>query len=63
MSNIYYLLKEKQHSSFHRLKADEIWSFYDGSPLNIYIIDKTGNLKTVRLGHSFKHGDGALFQF
>ena len=50
-TSIYYLLNEKDISSLHRLKSDEIWHFYTGSSvLQIYIIDKEGNLTMPVLG-------------
>ena len=39
-SAIYYLLEGAEFSSLHRLKSDEIWHFYTGSPLTVHIIDK-----------------------
>ena len=36
---IYFLLTNDDFSSFHKLKADEIWHFYSGSPLILYEID------------------------
>ena len=47
---IYFLLRGNQFSAFHRLKSDEIWHFYDGFPLNIFIIKKNGALKKITLG-------------
>lgn len=41
-TSIYYLLKYPESSSslFHRIKADEIWHFYSGSPLIIHTLDE-----------------------
>ncbi|NOX18686.1 MAG: cupin domain-containing protein [Chlorobi bacterium] len=36
-TSIYYLLNENDFSAFHRLKSDEIWHFYYGNPLILYI--------------------------
>lgn len=36
-------------SSFHKLKADEIWHFYSGSPLILYEIKENGNLQKTFL--------------
>ena len=47
---IYFLLEKGQKSAFHRIKSDELWHFYDGDPVIIYIIDKKGNLSTLKLG-------------
>ena len=46
---IYYLLSSGSVSTFHRIRQDEIWHFYDGSPVNIYIIDKR-RMTVLRLG-------------
>ena len=39
-TSIYFMLEGKQFSSFHRLQSDELWHFYDGSSLIVYIIDE-----------------------
>ena len=39
-SLIYFLLCKKETSYWHRLKAEEIWHFYDGSPLIIHTFDE-----------------------
>jgi len=49
-TSIYFLLEGKQFSSFHRLQSDELWHFYDGSSVIVYIIDKKGNLSVKKLG-------------
>lgn len=49
-TSIYFLLEGKQMSNFHRLKSDELWHFYDGCGVNIFVIDNSGNLSEVRLG-------------
>lgn len=56
---IYFLLEQGDFSAFHRIKSDECWHFYEGDPLHIYIIDETGELKTVLLGK----GDESTFQY
>lgn len=57
-TSIYFLLNGKDKSLFHRLKSDEIWHFYDGCDIKIYIIDNEGNLSEVQLGKSSE-----VFQF
>lgn len=59
-TSIYFLLEGKQVSKFHRLKSDEIWHFYDGSPIKIYIIDEKGKLSENILGK--KMDDEAKYQ-
>lgn len=46
---IYYLL-DRCVSKFHRLKSDEIWHYYYGGSLTIYIINSKGELEENRLG-------------
>ena len=56
-TSIYFFLEGKQVSKFHRLKSDEIWHFYDGSGINICIIDDKGNLSNVILGKDVEKGE------
>ena len=51
---IYFLLEKGNFSAFHRIKSDECWHFYDGDPLEIYIINANGELNVVTLGRD-KH--------
>ena len=59
-TSIYYLLDGAQFSAFHRLKSDEIWHFYIGSSVTLYIINKMENLSEVKLGSNIENGE--LFQ-
>lgn len=54
---IYYLLIGEDFSSFHIMKSDELWHFYAGSSLTLYIIEPNGRLNEVRLGHNIDNGD------
>lgn len=56
-TSIYYLLDKKDYSAFHRLKSDEIWHFYSGTSMRIYIIDEKGELQGLRLGKDIESGD------
>lgn len=47
---IYYLLKSGQFSAFHRVRSDELWHFYAGSALVLYVIEKGGRLRRIVLG-------------
>ncbi len=60
-TSIYFLLDGRQVSKFHKLKSDEVWHFYDGSSIKIYIIDKNKNLNEIILGRDLSKGD--IFQF
>jgi predicted cupin superfamily sugar epimerase len=54
---IYFLLEYGDFSAFHRIAADEIWHFYDGTPLSIYEIDTAGRLTVHKLGRQLHLGE------
>jgi predicted cupin superfamily sugar epimerase len=47
---IYFLLERGDFSALHRIKQDEVWHFYEGSPLTLHLIDPDGDYSTIRLG-------------
>lgn len=49
-TSIYFLLEGKQFSAFHLLKSDELWHFYDGSNVLVYIINQDRELSFKKLG-------------
>ncbi len=55
-TSIYFLLQKDEFSAFHKIKSDEVWHFYDGDPVSIYMIDDKGKLTTYKLGLS-PHND------
>ncbi|MCP3927708.1 MAG: cupin domain-containing protein [Bacteroidetes bacterium] len=55
-TSILYLLKSEQFSHLHRLKSDELWSFFSGSPLAIHHIDEEGNYSEEILGADIDRG-------
>jgi uncharacterized protein len=42
---------------FHRIKSDELWHYYAGSSLTLYVINDDGQLLTYKLGPDVEHGD------
>ncbi len=60
-TSIYFLLRGNEFSSFHKLKSDETWHFYDGCSTTIYMIDEAGNLSSTVLGKSLE--ENILLQF
>lgn len=60
-TSIYFLLRGNDFSSFHKLKSDETWHFYDGCSITIYMIDEEGNFSSTVLGKSFE--ENVLLQF
>jgi predicted cupin superfamily sugar epimerase len=57
---IYFLLEGENFSAFHRLRSDEVWHFYAGSPLVVDVIDLEGSHSSIQLGNDF--GGGQVFQ-
>jgi predicted cupin superfamily sugar epimerase len=47
---IYFLLAGNDFSAFHRIASDEVWHFYAGSTLVVYVIDAEGNRSELQLG-------------
>ncbi len=54
---IYFLLKDREVSAFHRLRADEVWHHYAGCSLTLHIIDAGGALHERRLGPEAARGE------
>jgi predicted cupin superfamily sugar epimerase len=57
---IYFLLEDQEMSALHRIKSDEMWHFYAGSPLLIHVILPDGRYSGQRLGAD--HAAGERFQ-
>ena len=55
-TGIYFLLTSDSFSAFHRIRQDEMWHFYDGSPLKLHIISKAGKYSTQILGRNLNEG-------
>ena len=53
---IYFLLEQKQFSAFHRIKSDELWHFYSGVGLHIYVIYPDGRGEVLKLGSDIQNG-------
>ena len=54
---IYFLLTSDTFSAFHKIKQDEIWHFYDGSPIILHTISETGNHHEYTIGRDFSKGE------
>ena len=59
--SIYYLLNGNDFSAWHILKSDELWHYYKGSLVKIYMIDTNNELHILLLGDPTII-DGARFQ-
>jgi uncharacterized protein len=56
-TSIYFLLEANDFSAFHRIRSDEIWHFYEGSPTLISAISPEGILEQYLLGRNFTEGE------
>lgn len=54
---IYFLLTSNDFSAFHRIKQDEIWHFYDGSPIHLHVISPSGKYSKHRIGRDLAVGE------
>jgi predicted cupin superfamily sugar epimerase len=48
---IYFMLTSDSFSAFHRINQDEIWHFYRGSALKLYMISPDGELSIIKIGN------------
>jgi uncharacterized protein len=53
---IYFLLEGKQFSAFHRIQSDELWHFYTGAGLHIFILYPDGTGELLKLGDDLANG-------
>jgi uncharacterized protein len=44
LTAIYFLLPAGAVSRWHRVRSDEIWHFYEGAPLDLWLLLPEGNL-------------------
>ena len=49
-TSIYFMLRAGSFSAFHRIKQDEIWHFYLGAAIELFVLDKDGQLEKVIIG-------------
>lgn len=59
-TGIYFLVEGDSFSALHRIQSDEMWHFYAGSTLTVYVIDPSGQLTEIYLGQNPE--DGEVFQ-
>ena len=53
---IYYLLSADAFSHLHLLDVDEIYHFYLGDPVELCLLDESGNLSVEILGQDIQKG-------
>jgi len=54
---IFYLLANGDKSHLHRIKQDEIWHFYLGGRMRLYMISPEGEYQEVILGQDILNGE------
>lgn len=55
-TSIYFLLTSTNFSAFHRIRQDEIWHFYEGSPIALHVLKPDGRYQEVILGSDVSKG-------
>jgi len=60
-TSIYFLLTSDDFSAFHRINQDEIWHFYDGSPIKLHIISNDGAYSSQLIGIDVRNGQRPQF--
>lgn len=55
-TGIYFLLTAGNFSAFHRIKSDEMWHYYAGDALSIYVIKQNGGVSEIKLGLDLEKG-------
>lgn len=54
---IFYLLKAGEKSHWHRVDAVEMWHWYGGAALNLFISSDDKKVETIRLGNNIFSGE------
>ncbi len=56
-TGIYFLMTPTAFSAFHKIESDEMWHFYEGAALSVYIIKPTGELEILKIGKDIENGE------
>ena len=56
-TGIYFLLTSDTFSAFHKINQDEMWHYYEGSPITIHMIDNEGVYHSQKLGLNIEEGE------
>lgn len=54
---IYFLMTSNNFSAFHKVNQDEIWHFYEGSPIRLHVISEDGIYSEYKIGRDFSKGE------
>lgn len=51
LTTIYFLLTADDVSRWHRVMSDEVWHYYEGDPLQVWVADRSfDGVETITLG-------------
>ena len=56
-TGIYFLMTSSAFSAFHKIESDEMWHFYEGAALSVYIIKPNGELEVLKIGRDIENGE------
>ncbi|MBL7993907.1 cupin domain-containing protein [bacterium] len=56
-TSIYFLIRQRQTTAWHRVKSDEIYHFYFGAPIELSLISPEGHFSKHILGTNVKNGE------
>lgn len=57
-TSIYFLLRGREFSGFHRIRSDEIWHFYAGTGIRIHVLGHSnGEANEIHLGIDLDAGE------
>lgn len=56
-TGIYFLMEDENFSAFHRIQSDEMWHYYKGAALSVYMIKETGELEILKIGDNPEKGE------
>jgi predicted cupin superfamily sugar epimerase len=60
-TSIYFLLTSSSFSAFHKIHQDEIWHFYKGDPIHLYLISPEGEHSLIEIGINLEAGQHPQF--
>ncbi|TVQ67309.1 MAG: cupin domain-containing protein [Balneolaceae bacterium] len=60
-TSIYYLLGSGERSLFHRIRSDEVWHHYEGSPVTVHMIHEDSLYEAFVLGKELTSGERPQF--
>jgi len=58
---IYFMLTSEAFSAFHKIRQDEIWHFYTGSPIILHMISPSGDYARIEVGNYVLYGQHPQF--